>query len=336
MELREQGKRKEALAKFRRAYEFVPTPITGLAVGVAHEDVNDLVAALDAYEEAIEMPVRANESAESKTARKQTLARRDALLARIPRVRIAAVGLPPNRKWVAVLDGKEIEASSDEVVERRVNPGPHRLAARAQGFGETEIVTVLLSEKQSRLVELHFTERPPVAAGGKLSGPVASEEHHPIVTSGGIGVGYGHQSAGVGIVGDIEIRTPRFAIAPYVGIGHFRDAAYRKGDTGLFLGPFGLAVGTLVGLRFDNLVLFLDVGYGLAGVRTLGDEKSSAYGVSVAVGGSYTHPSGFFGRVSFGITEHADRGEKVLSLLGTESSKSSAIALTLCAGFRIW
>jgi len=129
LEFREKGNPAAALEKFQLAYKLVPSPITGLAVAKALEDLGQFVEARKVYKEVAALPPKPSESPEAKSAREQAAKNAKALDSKIARLVVIVKGFPAGMEpdQVAV-DGKPI-AYSKAGTEILVNPGKHVVTA---------------------------------------------------------------------------------------------------------------------------------------------------------------------------------------------------------------
>lgn len=151
MELREQGKKKEALEKFVAAYKLVPSPITGLAVAVAYEDTGDLLKAQAAYDAVATLPPKPTESHEARTARSQATKLGEGIRTRIPRLRVRVLGLPTSAAIDVQLDGNVVDVST----EIRTNPGTHHLVVNAASYGSRSR-DFAVGQAEQKTIELSF------------------------------------------------------------------------------------------------------------------------------------------------------------------------------------
>ncbi len=155
MELRNAGKPAEALAKFRKAYALLPTPITGLAVGRALEDLGNLVEARTVYRAVVKLPPKPNESSEAVTAREQAVKRAKDVAARIAKVRLKLEGLPDTATPVVFVDNLRLaDGEADDFIE--LDPGKHTIAVTFAG--RTKSTSVAVSAGETMTTTISFAD----------------------------------------------------------------------------------------------------------------------------------------------------------------------------------
>jgi hypothetical protein len=159
-----------AHAKLDKAYRVLKAPSLGLWSARALEKLGKLVEASERYLEVTRISAASGQ--EAVQAQAQVDARRevDALAARIPALRIVVRGAPASGV-VVTIDGVPI---APELVgeERPVNPGPHRIEAKAGG--ETAMTEASLGEGEHKTVTLSFG-----AGTVATTKPAAPRENEP-------------------------------------------------------------------------------------------------------------------------------------------------------------
>ncbi|MDI1476879.1 hypothetical protein [Polyangium sp. y55x31] len=168
--LRTQGKRAEALERFRRAHELAPTPVLRLELARMLEGEHKLVEAHRLLASIEAMPVSPTETQKGKDARAEARALAAAIGARIPKVTITALPSAPGAQ--ILLDGAPLP--SDTLgAEIPLDPGEHRVSL-VRGDATVE-KTITLAEGERLPVELRAPEpEPEPAPAPSASTPPAS------------------------------------------------------------------------------------------------------------------------------------------------------------------
>lgn len=173
--LRTQGKRAEALERFRRAHALAPTPVLRLELARMLEGEHKLVEAHRLLDSIEAMPVSPTETRKGKDARAEARSLAASIGARIPKVTITALPSTPGAE--VLLDGAPLP--SDALgVEIPLDPGEHRVSL-VHGDATVE-KTITLAEGERLPVELRAPEPapapapPPSAAVPAVSAPAAS------------------------------------------------------------------------------------------------------------------------------------------------------------------
>ena len=148
-----------ASEKLERAYALVKAPTLGLWSGRALVKLGKLVEAAERFLEVTRLPDGERNPEVQAKARQDAAADRDALLPRIPKLRLVVSGAEPAEVTV-LLDGATVDPPLVGV-EQPVNPGGHSIEAR-RGDQVVER-TVELAEGASQTIELVFAEEPAVA-----------------------------------------------------------------------------------------------------------------------------------------------------------------------------
>lgn len=202
LELREKGNTAAALEKFQLAYKLVPSPITGLAVARALEELGQFVEARKVYREVAALAPKPSESPEAKAAREQAANNAKELDGKIARLVVIIKGFPAGMEPDEVtVDGKPV-AYSKVGTEILVNPGKHvvkassgstKKALRAEAVGG-ESVTVTLDWEQASPAA--SSDQPPEPPGRTVTNSLVWW-----------GVGLGAVGLGTGIGGFVHWRV---------------------------------------------------------------------------------------------------------------------------------
>ena len=199
---REQGDHKTALDDFQRADSIMHVPTTGLEVGREHEALGQLIEAREAWLAVARLPVDPKEPKPFAEARKEAEQLAEAIVARIPTLKLIVTGLPPNAIPKLTID--ELEVSSATIgVPRKIDPGTHSIEVGAGTASKKD--SVELKEGEAKELTLAFTPEDLSGAGPIQTNeaPPPPEEHPaegppPSKRSPLTYVGFG--LAGVGIV----------------------------------------------------------------------------------------------------------------------------------------
>ncbi|MDI3286046.1 hypothetical protein [Polyangium sp. 15x6] len=166
--LRTQGKRAEALERFRQAHELAPTPVLRLELARMLEGEAKLVEAHRLLASIEEMPVSPTETQKGKDARAEARTLAASVGARIPKVTISVA--PSSQGAQVLLDGAPLP--SDTLgAEIPLDPGEHRVSlVRGDVTAEK---TITLAEGERVPVELRAPDpAPPPAPAPSASVPV--------------------------------------------------------------------------------------------------------------------------------------------------------------------
>jgi len=200
--LRERGDLPGALEKLKAAYALAPTPIIGLELGHAYEQMSELVEAREAYLAIGRMSVLRSETGRSAKAREEAERLAGGLRARIPSLTVHITGAEASTVTVTI-DGAALPSNA-LLAPRPVNPGKHEVVASAAGRPSVTR-TADLAEAETKVVELD------VGAGVAATAPTAPLNVTPSaspVPRGGQGpgplvyTGFGLAAAGI-VVGSI-------------------------------------------------------------------------------------------------------------------------------------
>lgn len=198
-----------AHAKLDKAYYVLKAPSLGLWSARALEKLGKLVEASERYREVTRLSAATGQEAVQAQAQADAQREVDALLARIPSLRVVVRGAPVSGLVLAV-DGVTI-APELFGEERPVNPGSHRIDARADGRTATTEAT--LREGEHKTVTLSFgatvemtvattkptTTTPPPARAGESSSGALRTLGWVAVVAGGAGVVTGGVTGGLAL-----------------------------------------------------------------------------------------------------------------------------------------
>ncbi len=165
LDLRKRGDNAGALEKLKGAHALGHTPITGLELGRTYLTLGRLVEAREALLSIGRIPVRAEETIRSKTARQQSADLAEQLRLRIPTLTVRITGVPVDSVSVTI-DGAVVPTVA-LAAPRLLDPGGHDVSARSTTGGTAE-TRVELKEGETRDVELKI-----VFTGGTAVAPAA-------------------------------------------------------------------------------------------------------------------------------------------------------------------
>lgn len=160
--LYDQGRCKEAIGLFDRAYQLVRAPTIELLKARCLVKLGRFVDAVDAYERVRHTRLRPTDSEQYVQAVRAATTEVEALRPRVPRLTITVQG-PGSRGAHVTMDGRALPDALIGV-SHPVDPGTHRLAASAPGVG-TAAQTVSVTEGRSYVVALHLQRAAP--SGGQ-------------------------------------------------------------------------------------------------------------------------------------------------------------------------
>jgi hypothetical protein len=152
LKLRGQGKPREALEKLKLARAHKATPVVLLELGKVHEELHELVEAVQAYQVAAAMAPEPGETALRTRARVEAAQRFAAVTPRIPTLRVVVTGVPEGETVAVTVDGKHFATNA---APRQINPGKHMVVARRTD-GTEERSETELREGAYREVLLSF------------------------------------------------------------------------------------------------------------------------------------------------------------------------------------
>jgi hypothetical protein len=169
-----------ALDRFQRAEQLYKAPSISVMVARCLSRVGKLVEAVDKYEETMRTPLDATAPEAFQRAVADASAEVEAARARVARLELRLPADPPSGLEVT-FDYKPVPPALLGVP-RPVNPGPHRIAARAPGR-EPYSYDVILAEGAVQAIEITLpslqASRPaPVAAAPQQSSETAPAKKH--------------------------------------------------------------------------------------------------------------------------------------------------------------
>lgn len=198
-ELRAKGDLQGALVKLRAAHELGKTPITGIELAKTQVMVGQLVEARETCLGIQRVPIAADETERSSSARDEAQKLAEEVRPRIPTIVIKLTGVPAGKVPTLLVD--RIPVAASQVGEaRKVNPGRHEVAAK-QGQGEEAMTIVEVAEAETKEVVLQVppepatAETPPGPTGPQPPGAPATEMRPRY----GVAVG-GFVLAGAGLI----------------------------------------------------------------------------------------------------------------------------------------
>jgi hypothetical protein len=150
-ELRDKGDMQAALEKYKAAFGFAPTPITGYELGRAEADTGHLLAAYDALMGVERLPAKSNESQRSKDARASAAALAESLRPRMPAITVTVTGAKDGATLDVSLDGVALNAATLGAA-RHVDPGKHTLTAKTSAGQEARLAFEMAERETKALV----------------------------------------------------------------------------------------------------------------------------------------------------------------------------------------
>lgn len=208
-ELREKGDHEAAVEKLSRAHALVGTPITAVELARTHVELKHFVQARELLLSVARIPASANESEQTRAARREAAEISDQLRPRIATLKIALVRVPPERTPQVSVDGVTVAPAA--LPGYRVDPGRHEVIARV-GQGAPARTEVTVGEGETKDVSL----APEVLDEPAPPPPPANEHAAPLSPPPAI-----------------STRTDETSSLVYIGFG---------------LGAVGLTVGTITGV----------------------------------------------------------------------------------------
>jgi hypothetical protein len=165
----DEGRCDEAIADLGRAYVLVRVPTLPLHMARCHARSGRLVEAAALYLEASRLDTPGGEAAVQAAARRDARNEYDALMPRVPRIKIT-VARPTTEPVRLEIDGKPMPASLLDT-EYPVNPGPHeiRIVYGEQEGAPAERARVSVEERTVRTLE--FSGPPERSAAPAASAP---------------------------------------------------------------------------------------------------------------------------------------------------------------------
>lgn len=161
-----------ALNRFQKAAQIVTVPTVSIWVARSHVQLGQLVAAQSVYQKIVAEPVPAKSAPQIKQAVAEAQTELDALLPRIPQVRLTIKGPEPSATTLTI-DG--VNRSADIGTWVSLDPGVHKVRAQASRWNTTDVQLELKEgERKPFVVELGGAA--PVAVAPK---PPAAESAAP-------------------------------------------------------------------------------------------------------------------------------------------------------------
>jgi len=215
-----------ALAAFRAAHALGQTPVTGLELARAHEQLGELLEAREVALSIGRTSVASDETERSVIARRDATALAESLRPRIPTLYVRITGaLQPELVEVTV-DGALL-APAARGQPRKVNPGKHAVAAALPGAERVER-SVELAESETREVVLEVTPAAELTAPVVLVAPAPLSPPEPprdkrvspiltigiVLAGGGIAVGSVTGISALNTASDLSALCPGNACPP--------------------------------------------------------------------------------------------------------------------------
>lgn len=152
LSLRDKGEHVTALARMQTAFDLVPTPVTAFELGKTHMMLGHVLQAHELFKRVTRMEARMEESERAKMSRSEAARLAPQLEPRIPQLRIK-LKLPKDATALVRIDDELVATTKGEETLRAVDPGEHRVVAKA-GEGAEQMVTVHVAESETKDVEL--------------------------------------------------------------------------------------------------------------------------------------------------------------------------------------
>lgn len=187
----DQGRIKESLALYEKAYALHPHPLTLFNMGLAHRALGNSV-------EAVDVLTRFLNDAGAKATKEQTKTAKEILGEQSKRIAKVTLKVTPGGARVE-LDGKAVEGT-----EQRINPGSHTVVVTAEGHDEARR-TWESKPGESMVLDLALRERgkpapnPPATPPPTATEPTR-DERPPAKKGQSTGFWVGVGAAGVGVV----------------------------------------------------------------------------------------------------------------------------------------
>jgi hypothetical protein len=149
-QLQQSGHYTEALDKFSRAQMVFSAPTNLLHIAECQAQLGLLVEAAETYRGLISLTLPANAPAAFRAAQTQGEAEIQQVEARVPKVRIEVTPVSPPGLAVTIDDQPMNTALVG--VDRPIDPGPHKIAVVASGYGRAEKTVVIREKEPPQLV----------------------------------------------------------------------------------------------------------------------------------------------------------------------------------------
>ena len=178
----------ESLNDFTRAYSIVKLPSLALYMARANIKLGHLLAAMQLFAQAQELPDGLGDPEVQRNARQAAGSEIESLLSRIPRLVVQVPGLQPE-SLVVQIDGIAVPASQ-AARGWQVDPGPHQVAA---AFGnQRRDQQAALPEGETRVIVFSF-EPPPTPVTNVIPPPYVEKpsSSNSLRTAGWVSLGIG-------------------------------------------------------------------------------------------------------------------------------------------------
>jgi hypothetical protein len=154
-----------ALDAYQKADAIMGVPTTGIDVARTHLVLGQLIEAWRVAGNVTRFPRKATEPEAFTRARRDAEALIEAVLPRIPTLRIVVDGAPPGASIDVTIDGVKVPAEQLQAA-KKVNPGEHVIRASSNGFAPAAGTTTL-TEGQTSTLTLTLAPRtdPPGSSG---------------------------------------------------------------------------------------------------------------------------------------------------------------------------
>lgn len=196
--LADTGKCREAIEKLDRAEKLHHAPTTATRLGECEIEVGRLVAGTEHLQRVIRerLPSNAHPAFVAAVARAQKVL--DATLPRLSTLRLS-VSLPSGTKTAIAIDDEPV---SDAIVDsnRRIDPGPHKIVVRAEGFLPAS-VTPSFGEGETKNVVVELQRAPVTASPKEASRASVTTETGSSKLPAIVAFGLGAVGVGIGIYG---------------------------------------------------------------------------------------------------------------------------------------
>jgi hypothetical protein len=210
-----EGKFKEALAEFERAYEIAPHPLVLYNIAGCHRELSNYGDAIRFYERFLEEGKGQVPPARLNTAQTEL----DAILARIARVTIIIQGPPYATLF---LDGEQL-GTMPIPMPLVLPPGEHKLVAKADGYKDAQRTLRVASGDEAE-ISLTLSEAPKDPEPVTITNPKPTTIAEPKAKRFSIGAGFGTNLRQVADTG-----------APSLGVGVSIGSRLQLGVEGILV-----------------------------------------------------------------------------------------------------
>jgi tetratricopeptide (TPR) repeat protein len=195
----DQGLYREAVEKLTAAYETVKVPTLALYLARALAQQGQLVEALGYYEDASRLTVARGDLETQRRAQRDAQREREALVPRIPRLRIEVLGVSLAEVQL-LIDGRPLGAVAPASL-LSINPGWHQLSARRGSEVVVGDVQAQIGHEHTVVLDFARREQPPAprpqARPVEPTMPQKADWRRPTAWT---SLGIGALGAGVGVV----------------------------------------------------------------------------------------------------------------------------------------